>query len=105
MCLSGPPHSCTPNHSNNRTPNTPRAVSRHFTNKMPESVKVTSVAGSSIARPDFDGPMDTLKEALDSCHYLLSESWVDHYSASKTGPYIDLGLKMLHGSPVTLCWK
>ena len=67
---------------------------------MPESVKVTSVAGSSVAHPDIDCPIDTVKEALDSCHYLLSQSWVDHYPASKTCPYINLGL---HDAALETC--
>ena len=59
---------------------------------MPESFKVTSVASTSVAHSEIDGPMDTVKEALDTCNYLMSQSWVDHYPVSKTRPYINLGL-------------
>ena len=68
--------------------------------KMPENVKVTSVASSSVAPPEIDGLMDTVKLALDTYNYLMSQSWEDHYPASKMHPYIDLGL---HDAALETC--
>ena len=98
ICAWVSPH--THVHSRNWTPNTLRVISRHQGIKIRESVKVTGVASSSAACPQIDGPMDTVKEALDTFHYLLAQSWVDHYPTSKTCPYVDLSL---HNAALETC--
>ena len=69
------------------------AASRDPTSyKIPDGLKVVSVASSRASRQRIDGQMDTVKKALDTCHYLLAQSLVDHYPALKRRLYIDLDL-------------
>ena len=55
-------------------------------------VSITSQAKSSFSIPIIYRAMDTVQEALCTCHSFLSQLWVDHYSHSKSRPYVDLGL-------------
>ena len=52
-------------------------------------VSVLSVANSSAYKPIIYGPMDKVQEALSTCNYLLTQSWVDHHPTSKTCPYVE----------------
>ena len=70
--------------------------------KVPSEGKmfIVSVASSSAVKPQLISPIDTIKEALDTCHYLLAQSWVAYYPASKMRPYVDLGL---HAAALQTC--
>ena len=62
--------------------------------KMPtlkkSAVRIRAHLNNSL--PIIAGNMNTMDKTMDTCQYLLSQSWVNHYPYSHKHPYIDLGL-------------
>ena len=42
--------------------------------------------------PIITRDFDSVDEAINTCAYLLSQSWIDHYQNSNSKSYINVGL-------------